>query len=81
MPVYIKELLQEFGRWGGSYYLLQDVSVELLLSISQKFSDHLPAQPLPLQQEVSHTNRCVRDEAPLSQVLDALFWLPDTSNI
>lgn len=62
-------------------YSLQDISVELFLSIAEKFSNHLPAQPLPLQQEVSHANRCVRDESPLRQVLDALFWLPDKSNI
>ena len=59
-------------------YLLQDISVELLLAIAEKLSNHLPAQPLPLQQEVSHTNRCVGDEPPLSQILDALFWLPET---
>lgn len=66
---------------GGKSYLLQDISVELFLSIAEKFSNHLPAQPLPLQQEVSHTNRGVRDEPPLRQILDALFWLPDKSNI
>ncbi len=66
---------------GEILYSLQDISVELFLSIAEKFSNHLPAQPLPLQQEVSHTNRRVGDESPLSQVLDALFWLPDKSNI
>lgn len=61
----------------GVCYLLQDVSVELFLSIAEEFSNHLPAQPLSLEQEVGHTNRRVRDEPPLSQILDALFWFPD----
>lgn len=65
---------------GGESHLLEDVSVELLLPIAQKFSDHLPAQSLPLKQEVSHADRCVGDESPLSQVLDALLWLPDKFN-
>lgn len=65
----------------GECYLLQDISVKLFLSIAKKFSNHLPTQTLPLQQEVGHTNRCVRDEPPLSQILDALFWFPERSNI
>lgn len=55
---------------------LQNIPVELLLPISQEFADHLPAQALPLQQEMGHAHRCVGDEPPFRQILDALFWLP-----
>lgn len=58
-------------------YLLQDIPVELFLSIAEELPDHLPAQALPLQEKVSHTDRRVGDEPPLSQVLDAFFWLPE----
>lgn len=64
-----------------SSYLLQDVSVELFLPVSEELPDHLPAQPLPLQQEVSHPDRCVGDEPPLRQVLDALLGLPGESHM
>lgn len=74
----MSEFLKEGQKWGN---LLQDISVELLLSIAKKFANHLPAQPLPLQQEVRHANRGVGDEAPLRQVLDALLWFPEKSNI
>ena len=58
-------------------YLLQDIPVELFLSIAEKLPDHLPAQALPLQKEVRDTDRRVGDEPSLSQVLNAFFWLPE----
>lgn len=60
----------------GKNDLLQNIPVELLLPITQEFPDHLPAQALPLQQEVCHAHRCVGDESPFRQILDALLWLP-----
>lgn len=44
-------------------YSLQDVSVEGLLAVTEKLSNHLPAQALPLQQKVGHADGCVWDEA------------------
>lgn len=56
--------------------LLEDVTVELLLAIAEELADHLPAEPFPLQDEVGHPHRGVREEAPLDQVLDPLLRLP-----
>ena len=58
-------------------YSLQDVSVERLLAVAEELSDHLPAQPLPLQQEVSHAYGCVRYEPPRYQELKALVGVPE----
>lgn len=57
-------------------YSLQNIPVELLLSVTQKLANHLPAQPFPLEQEVSHADGGVGDEPPLRQVLNAFLWLP-----
>lgn len=78
-PIFFPRSSSHRTQRGGESYSLQDVPVELLLPIAEELSDHLPAQPLPLQQEVSPPDRRVGDEAPLGQVLDALFWLPDES--
>ena len=56
--------------------LLQDISVELLLSVAKEFTNHLPAEAFPLQQEVGHAHRGVRNKPSLSQVLYSLLWLP-----
>ena len=56
--------------------LLQDISVELLLSVAKEFTNHLPAEAFPLQQEVGHAHRGVGNKPSLSQVLDSLLWLP-----
>lgn len=55
---------------------LQHISVELLLPVPQEFPYHLPAQAFPLQDEVSHPHRSVRQETSLDQILDTLLWLP-----
>ena len=57
-------------------HLLQNVPVELLLSVAQELPNHLPAQALPLQQEVGDAHRGVRDKVPVDQILDPLLWLP-----
>lgn len=57
-------------------HLLKDVAVELLLAIAEELADHLPAQALPLQDEVGHPHGGVREEAPLDQILDPLLWFP-----
>lgn len=56
-------------------HLLQDVPVELLLAVAQEFPNHLPAEALPLQQEVCHPNGGVRDEASGDQELDPFVWV------
>lgn len=66
---------KENSGMGGSY-LLQDISVELFLAIPEKLSNHLPAQPLPLQQEVSDSNGRVRDKTTRDQEVDSSFWVP-----
>ena len=55
---------------------LQDVPVEVQLAVAQELSNHLPAQALPLQQEVGDAHRGVRDKVPVDQILDPLLWLP-----
>lgn len=50
---------------------LKNISVELQLAVSQELPDHLSAQALPLQQEVSHSDGRVRDEATCDQEVDA----------
>lgn len=60
--------------------LLKNVSVELQLAVSQELSNHLSAQALPLQQEVSHSNGRVWDETTCDQEVDASFWVPARSS-
>ena len=55
---------------------LEDISVELQLAVPQELSDHLSAQALPLQQEVSHPDGRVRDETTRDQEVDASLWVP-----
>lgn len=55
---------------------LKNISVELQLAVPQELSNHLPAQALPLQQEVSHSDGCVRDETTRDQEVDASLWVP-----
>lgn len=55
--------------------LLQDVPVELLLAVAQELPDHLAAEALPLQQEVSNPNGGVWDEASGDQELDPFVWV------
>lgn len=55
---------------------LKDVSVELQLAVSQELSNHLSAQALPLQQEVSYSDGCVWDETTRDQEVDASLWVP-----
>lgn len=57
--------------------LLQDISVERLLAVAEELSNHLPAQALPLQQEVGHADGCIRDEASRNQELKALVWVSE----
>lgn len=54
---------------------LQHVAVELLLAVAQELSDHLPAEALPLQKEVGHSDGGIRDEASRDQELDTLVWV------
>lgn len=56
--------------------LLKDISVELQLAVPQELSNHLSAQALPLQQEVSDSDCCVRDETTRDQEVDASLWVP-----
>ncbi len=55
---------------------LEDISVELQLAVPQELSNHLSAQALPLQQEVSHSDGRVRDETARDQEVDASLWVP-----
>lgn len=57
--------------------LLQDISVERLLAVAEELSNHLPAQALPLQQEVGHADGRIRDEASRDQELKALVWVSE----
>lgn len=75
----IRSWFWRYSKLKSQWYSLQDIPVELLLSIAQKFPDHLPAEALPLKKEVSHADRRVGDEPSLGQVLDAFFWLPESS--
>lgn len=56
--------------------LLEHITVELLLPVSQELTDHLAAEALALQQKVGHPHWCVGHEAALNEILDALFRLP-----
>lgn len=60
------------GRSPEAGHSLQHVAVELLLAVAQKLSDHLAAEALTLEQEMSHSNGGVGDEASRDQELDAL---------
>lgn len=53
---------------------LQDISVELFLSVSKELANHLPTQAFPLEQEMRHAYRSVWNKVPLNQILDAFFW-------
>lgn len=55
---------------------LKDISVKLQLAVPQELSNHLSAQALSLQQEVSHSDGCVWDETPRDQEVDASLWVP-----
>lgn len=55
---------------------LKDISVELQLAVSQELSNHLSAQALPLQQEVSHSNGRVWDKTTCDQEVDTSLWVP-----
>lgn len=55
---------------------LKDVSVELQLAVSQELSNHLSAQALPLQQEVSYSNGRVWDKTTCDQEVDTSLWVP-----
>lgn len=56
--------------------LLENVAVELLLPVAEKLANHLPAQALALQDEVSDPDWRVREEPSLNEVLDPLLRLP-----
>lgn len=56
--------------------LLEYITVELLLPVSQELTDHLAAEALALQQEVGHSHWRVGHEAALNEILDALLRLP-----
>lgn len=60
-------------------YSLQDISVEGLLAVAEELSYHLPAQALPLEQEVGHADGCVWDEASRDQELKALVRVSETN--
>lgn len=55
---------------------LKDISIELQLAVPQELSNHLSAQALSLQQEMSHSNSRVRYETTRDQEVDASFWVP-----
>lgn len=55
---------------------LEDISVELFLSVTQELANHLPTQAFPLEQEVGHTHWSVWNKVSLYQILDAFFWFP-----
>lgn len=55
---------------------LEDVTVELLLPVSKELANHLPTQALPLEQEVGHAHRSVRNKVPFDQILNSLLWFP-----
>lgn len=55
---------------------LEDISVELFLSVTQELANHLSTQAFPLQQEVSHTHWSVWNKVSFYQILDAFFWFP-----
>ena len=55
---------------------LKNITVELLLSVTQELANHLSTQAFPLQQEVGHTHWSVWNKVPLNQILDAFFWFP-----
>lgn len=54
---------------------LKDISVELQLAVSQELSNHLSAQALPLQQEVSYSDGRVRDKTTCDQEVDTSLWV------
>lgn len=53
---------------------LEDVTVELFLPVSKELANHLPTQAFPLEQEVGHTHRSVRNKVSFYQILNALLW-------
>lgn len=55
---------------------LKNISVELQLAVPKELSNHLSAQALPLQQEVSDSNGRVRDKTTRDQEVDSSFWVP-----
>ena len=57
---------------------LEHVPVEEQLAVPQELSNHLPAQALPLQQEVGNADGRVGDKAPRDQEVDAPLWVPKT---
>lgn len=50
------------------------------LAVPQELANHLSAQALPLQQEVSHSDGRVWDEATRDQEVDASLWVPANRN-
>lgn len=57
-------------------HLLKYISVELFLAIAQKLANHLSAEAFSLQEEVCNTNRGIRNESTLNQILYTFLRFP-----
>lgn len=60
---------------------LEDIAVELFLSVTQELANHLPTQAFPLEQEMGHTHWSVWNKVSLYQILDAFFWFPGETGV
>lgn len=63
-------------KWAKRNYLLKNISIELLLSVTKELANHLPTQAFTLKKEFSNSQWSVRHNVLFYQILDPFFWFP-----